>query len=171
MIVDAAIQLTPAEVLEVQGSQVVLALPDGPAPAILALAMFYRPVPGDVVLAIRDGEQCFVIGVIHGNGDTVVQASGNLNLLAPRGSINISASRGFNVYSPSVTLRSVRLEIIARSVFEKFGTAYRWVKECCQVRAGRLRTVTKGSYHLRAGRIVETAKKDVKIDGDRIDLG
>ena len=48
---------------------------------------------------------------------------------------------------------------------------WRRVRQTFQLRAGRVRQVVEEGYSLRAGRIVERARKDVKIDGERIDLG
>ena len=75
----AADFLGPAEVVEVQGDEVVVELRGGePARAALALAAPYEPVAGDVLLVIgKDGEH-YAIGVLRGSGKTALRVQGDL---------------------------------------------------------------------------------------------
>lgn len=171
MLVENSVTLGPAKVIQRQGAQVLLESPNGPVLATMALAAFYEPVPGDVVLAIGQEETFYVIGVLHASGHTVIRSSGDLTLIAPTGKLNLFATQGITIHSPNLFLRAVRLEIIAQTVFEKFESAYRRVKDCFQLRVGRMRTVSKGNLHVKAERIVEVAEKDVTIDGDKVNLG
>lgn len=171
MLVENSVTLGPAKVLECQGLQVVLETANGHVPATLALSTFYQPVPGDVVLAIGQDEKTYVIGVLHASGNTVIRSPGDLTFIAPSGKLNLFASQGITVHSPNLLLRAVRLEVIAQTAFEKFENVYRRVKDCFQLRVGRMRTVSKGNVHLTADRISQIAVKDVKIDGEEVKLG
>jgi hypothetical protein len=171
MLTETATRLVPARILEVLGNRVCIELPDGRVWATLALASHYVPVRDDVVLAAGGGEEYYVIGVLRATGPTVITSSGDLTLLAPRGSVRILSTEGVAVKSRFIRLQAGSIEMLARSLSERFSTAYTWVKENLNLRAGRMRTVVKESTHLSAGRIVERARKDVTIDGDSINLG
>jgi hypothetical protein len=161
----------PARVLAAGGNRAKLELPDQHVWAIVALGGFYRPAVDDVVLAIGQKGAWYVIGVIHGRGPTTLTVPGDLAIRAPRGGIELTAAKGVTVKSPDVTIAADRLELLARSVFERFTDATRWVKAAFQVRAGRVRTRVDGDYDLAADRILERAEHDVKIDGSKIHLG
>jgi len=154
-------RLGPATVTEITGDRVRLSREDGEAWAHLALAYPYHPEPGDIVLTIGE-EEVYIIGVLVGRGKTVFHAPGDLEL---------SAAGTVEIKGTEVRLHADKVETVACSVFEKCLNAYRWVKETIHTRAGRTRTVVEGHSSLRAERIVETARKDVKIDGERIHLG
>jgi hypothetical protein len=70
-----------------------------------------------------------------------------------------------------VQLVAKRLETIAETVIEKAKNTYRSVDELVQLTAGRVRTLVDSTFHLKSKRVYLRAKKDVKIDGDRIHLG
>lgn len=171
MLTQTPLALGPAKVVETQGLQVVLETPSGTVIATLALATFYAPVPGDIVLAIGQEDRTYVIGVLHAQGPMVIQSPGDLTFIAPNGTMNLFSTRGITIHSPHLLLRSVRLEVIAKTVFEKFEGAYRWVKDAFQLRVGRMRTVSKGNVYVKGERIVQLAVKDVKIDGENVNLG
>ena len=169
MLAESTIALGPATVVEVLDDRVRLARESGEAWAHLALAYPYHPEAGDIVLAIGE-ETVYIIGVLLGRGKTVFRAPGDLELRAG-GTVQVVGEKGIELESPHVAIKADKLETTARTVFEKFVNAYRWVKEALQTRAGRSRTVVEGHSTLRAERIVETATKEVKIDGERIHLG
>ena len=163
--------LGPAKVLAAAGNRARLEVLDEPIWAVLALASPYRPAAGDLVLAIAQAGAWYVIGVIEGQGKTMLSVPGDLEISAPRGRIEISAARGVRLKSAEVSLVADRLEVAARSVFERFGEATRWVKAAFQLRAGRMRTCVEQDYDLMADRIVQRAEHDVRIDGSKIHLG
>ena len=163
--------LGPAQVLLAAGRRVKLELPDEHVWAQSALAFPYQPVAGDTVLAIAQSGTWYVIGVLKGTGPTTLIVPGDLRLLAPRGSIELSSSQAVRIKSPEVKLVAHKLELVARTIFERFASATRWVREAFQLRAGRMRTQVESSYRVKAGRIVERAEGDVKIDGRKIHLG
>jgi hypothetical protein len=49
--------------------------------------------------------------------------------------------------------------------------SYTWVKGVVQTTTGRLRTLVEHTASLSADSIVERARKDVSIDGEKIRLG
>jgi len=168
---DQSTYLGPARVREVAGNRLQLEFPDELPWATLALGYPYHPVIGDLVLALGQGSNWFVIGVIQGAGKTKFIVPGDFEILAPRGRISLTAGKAFQVKSPDVKITAGKLEFIAKRIFEHFTDATRWVKDTWQIRAGRLRSDVEDDYQLKANRIIERAKADVRIDGDKIHLG
>ena len=171
MILEQTTYLGPARVLESAGGRVRLALHEQEAWALLALAYPYRPEAGDIVLAVGQDETFWVIGVVRGTGVTSFVAPGSIVFSAPSGSIELSAGHGVRIKAPEVEVKAGRLRLAAKSAIEKFGNAWRWVRETLQVRAGRTRTVVSEDCTLRAERILERATGTVTIDGEKINLG
>jgi hypothetical protein len=163
--------LGPAQVLKATGNRAQLEMPDELAWATVALASPYQLAVGDTVLAIGQGGAWYVIGVLRGTGKTTFMVPGDLDIRAPRGSIELTSAKGVRIKSPVVELLADKLEVLAKSVFERFEDATRWVKDAFQLRVGRLRTRVESTYDLKANRILERAEEDVKIDGRKIDLG
>ena len=119
MLLETTTYLGPARVIEVSPTQVTLALPDEEVLATLALASPYRPAEGDIVLAIGQEEKLYVIGVIAGTGKTVLAAPGDLEFRA-RGRISLVSAQEVDISSPRVGIRAGKLELLARSVMERF---------------------------------------------------
>ena len=170
MLVETTNYVGPARILDVIESRVVLQLGDLEVPATVALTP-YRPVCGDIVLAIGGETGYYVIGLLHGTGPTTITSPGDLNIIATNGVISLLSTKMVSLKSPTIRLNANRLDVAARAVFERFSTAYTWIKDNFQLRTGRMRTTVRDSYHLGAERIVEKARKDVTIDGDSINLG
>ncbi len=170
MLLETTTYLGPARIVETAASYVRLALPDQEVTATLALSSPHRPAVGDVVLAIGHEEKFYVLGVIVGTAKKVFTAPGDLAFRA-RGKIDFVATEGVRISSARVTVQAGKLELVARSVVERFGDVWRRIKGVFQSRAGRVRHVVDGSYNVKAERIVERATKDVKIDGEKINLG
>jgi hypothetical protein len=168
---EATTYLGPARVLAAAGNRAKLELPDEHVWATLALGGPYQPAADDIVLAIGREGAWYVIGVIQGCGKTTLTVPGDLAIKAPRGTIEITAAKGVKVKSPEVTIAAGKLELWARSIFERFLEATRWIRDAFQLRAGRLRTRVDGDYDLGAERIRERADEDVVIDGSKIHLG
>lgn len=169
MLTETSASLGPATVVAAGPEGVRILRPEGEVLAQSALAYPYRPEPGDVVLAIGE-EDVYVIGVLYGRGKTVFDAPGDLELRA-KGRVAIVGEQAVEVRSPEIHLHADRMETFIRTVFERTVDCYRWVKNLLQTSAGRSRTVVEESATLQADRIVEVAKKDVRIDGERIHLG
>lgn len=163
--------LGPAEVVRVAPGKVQIDLPDDQPWAQLALALPYQPAIGDSLLVVGHEDNWYVIGVLRGAGKTCLTVPGDLELRAPQGRIEMSAAQGVIIRSPLVRLAADKLELAARSVFERFIEATRWVQNTFQLHAGKVRTRVEGTYRLQANRVVEHAQEDVKIDGQKIHLG
>jgi hypothetical protein len=167
--VAAGTYLGPARILGRVGSKWKVALADRSASASLALAVPYQPEPGDLVLVIGT-EELYVIGVLQGQGRTVLSVEGDLEVRAS-GRLRLQGGTDVEIGSPRVEIRADRMETAIGTVFERIVDCYRWVKGLLQTQAGRTRTVVQESATLLANRIVEKAKKDVSIDGNQIRLG
>jgi hypothetical protein len=164
--------LGPARVRSVAAGRVRIAvLDEEPMWATLAIAGTYQPMPDDEVLAIANAGAWYVIGVIRGRGKSVLTVPGDLEITAPRGKIELSAAKGVRIKSAEVSIVADRLEFAARTVLERFVDATRWVQEAFHLRAKRVREHVEEDYDLMAGRILQRAEGDVKIDGHKINLG
>ena len=141
------------------------------SPTALALPCLYEPNAGDTVLAIGQGESYYIIGILKGAGKTTIAATGDLELRAVNGTLDLFSGREIRIHSPKVGVQAGKLSLLAGSMKERFGRAARWVKECFQLRAGRMRTRVKEDHHIQARRIVGLAKEDVRLDGKKINLG
>jgi hypothetical protein len=64
-----------------------------------------------------------------------------------------------------------KLEVTAQRLWERSGQAIRQVLALCQVQAGRMRTLVTGSHHLHSGRTTIVGREEVRIDGEKINLG
>ncbi|NOZ51721.1 MAG: DUF3540 domain-containing protein [Gammaproteobacteria bacterium] len=64
-----------------------------------------------------------------------------------------------------------KLENIVERLFERARNVYRHTEELHQTKAGRMRTLVDGDYHLKSEAIDVRAEETVKIDGKKIHLG
>ncbi len=163
--------LGPALVINTNGRLILLDLPENEVWAFNAVSFPYSPHVGDKVLAIGREGSFYVIGVLVSSGKTTFTAPGDMEFRAPHGQIDMVSSEAVHIRSPEMKVISHSIELVACSLVEKYENAKRWVKHALSVRAGSARTVVDSTYKIRAGRIVEKAKGEVKIDGDKIHLG
>jgi hypothetical protein len=163
--------LGPALVINTNGRLILLGLPEDEVWAFNAVSFPYSPHVGDKVLAIGREGSFYVIGVLAATGKTTFTAPGDLEFRAPRGKIDLVSSEGLNIRTSEMKVVSNHIEYVARSIVEKYENAKCWVRQAFHLRAGSARTVVESTYKLRAERIVEKAKGEVKIDGDKIHLG
>jgi len=171
LMLDHSTYLGPARVHRVAGNRIQLEFPDELPWATLALAYPYEPASGDVVLAVGQGQNWFVIGIIQGSGKTRFVVPGDFEVLAPRGHIHLLGGKGIHLKSPEVKITAGTLRLVAKRILERFTDATRWVKNTWHLRSGRVRLEAEGDYRVKAKRIIERAEKDVKIDGEKIHLG
>jgi hypothetical protein len=109
--------------------------------------------------------------VLQGKGPSVLAFPGDVTLSAPRGAVNIDAAKGVTVNAPSVEMRAETIELEATTLTQRIESAFQWVKDLLQVRAGRSRTVVEGSSHQLAERTFIRSEKETKVDGEKIYLG
>jgi hypothetical protein len=64
-----------------------------------------------------------------------------------------------------------KVEVLADKLVSKFKSRFTAVEELDQTRAGRMRSLVRGSYRIKAERINLKTEKSVNIDGERINLG
>jgi hypothetical protein len=70
-----------------------------------------------------------------------------------------------------VRTRAERIETDADTVVERAGQLFQDVQDLLQTRAGRVRSLVAGAWHVRARRADLRTKDVFKVDGDRIHLG
>jgi len=105
--------------------------------------------------------------------------SGDLEFVTRRGSISFSSDREilFDGESVGITARSglrltaARLETVVDSLVEKAKNVYRTVEQLSQLRAGRMRTLVRSTFHFKARRAFLKSEKDYKINAEKIHLG
>lgn len=107
--------------------------------------------------------------------DGVNLSSGSLRVAADRGEVLISEGN-YQGLRLTVTVEQAKqvfekVETVATRIIERATDAYRQVENLSQLKAGRLRTLVKGACHIKGGRTAIRADEDVKIDGQRINLG
>jgi hypothetical protein len=64
-----------------------------------------------------------------------------------------------------------KLEITAQRMWQRSGHFFKQVQHLCQIQAGRMRTLVHGAQHTRSRRTTLIAREDVRIDGQKINLG
>jgi hypothetical protein len=169
---ETGLHLGPATVSRTAGRRVQLRREGQEAEewAELALAFPYQPAPGDVVLVVAQ-ERAYVIGVLQGRGPSVLAFPGDVTLSAPKGAVHIDAAKGVTVNAPAVEMRAETIEFEATTLTQRIESAFQWVKDLLQVRAGRSRTVVDGTSHQLAERTFIRSEKETKVDGEKIYLG
>lgn len=178
--------LGPAIVREVNGATIIALMEGREIEAVNAMAFPYTPTPGDVVLAIGQGSsqserapgQCaalaarhYVIGVLQAQGDMTMTFPASVNMRAPKGSFNFSSGEAIDMHAPEVKVTAGKWTLVARTLTEKVTNAMRWVANLSQLKAGRKRTLVEGKDYERSERKIMKAKKDVRVNGERIHLG
>ena len=151
------------------GSNVVVALDDTTVTARVAVPL-YQPGPGDEVLIALQDAHAFVIGVLDIAGTADMMAPTGLRIRSA-GDLDLVGGGAARLTGTHVSIRATTLNLVARTVSERFEKASRWVRDCFQLRAGRTRTDVTGTAETQAGRIVCVADGAVRIDGESIDLG
>jgi hypothetical protein len=164
--------LGPGEVVDVQPHAVtVLLRGELRATAQLALAVRYLPRVGDVLLVIGRGDEHYVIGVLHGTGETQLSFSGAVNLRAEGGPLTLSSDRGVTIAGPSVGLHAGKLEIDAGAVVQRFTSLVQRVRDAWNLRVGKAHTVVDDTSFMTAKNASIVTKETMTINGEEIHLG
>ncbi|MCA8911489.1 MAG: DUF3540 domain-containing protein [Planctomycetes bacterium] len=168
---DAATKLGPAVVRSLEDGRITAEFEGEQVSAVNAIAFPWTPNKGDVVLLIAQEDAHYVIGVLQTQGDFTMTFPANVNLRAPKGAINLHSGEGIDMHAPDVKVTGGKITLLAKTMTEKLGNAFRWVGDLVQVKAGRSRTLVDGASYERCERRVIKAKKDVRVNGNRIHLG
>ncbi|TVR62263.1 MAG: DUF3540 domain-containing protein [Gemmatimonadales bacterium] len=94
--------------------------------------------------------------------------TGESNLVATRSRFRAEQA---SLDTDRLRTRARTMEVEAESLVQRVGTLTRWVRDLAQFRAGRVRSLVKGSWISRSGRADLRSKETFKVDGDRIHLG
>jgi hypothetical protein len=164
--------LGPAVVLETGAQTLRVELPAGPtAQAQMALAFPYEAAVGDVVLVITREDRAYVIGVIHGTGQTVLSLPGDVALRAANGQLRLSGDTGVVIDGPEVSLHATKLRMVASNVVQRFANVCQRVSDLLSVRAGQSHTVTEGSSYTQSKSAAIITEETVTINGKAVHLG
>ncbi len=153
---------------------------DGVMWARMAMAVPYKPEPGDEVLVIcNEPPHAYVIGVLQGHGTTTLQVPADLRFEAPRGEVHILAGKAIQMRSDSGagagcaarTFRFVSAEPAghdARAAPDQrvhLGNRPRSVQERAVAR------IAEESWFVRAGRAHVRTTDNIHITGKTLHLG
>ena len=133
-------------------------------------------LPGGAAIACEQG-------ALHLDAASIqLAATTRVGIAAPE--LELSALEGrFRFHHLAQWLNTLETQadavrLVARSfhstlerLVQKTRDSFRWTERLDESRAGRMRQSVKGRYHLNAEAASILAKKQVKIDGDKIDLG
>ena len=102
-------------------------------------------------------------------------SSPELGVTAQRGAIHIEDStyigNKFSATFKHGKLIIGKLEIIANDIISKARNVYQTVDELSQLKTGRMRTLVKSTFHMKAKKSYLKADDDFKINADKIHLG
>jgi hypothetical protein len=171
MLLQVSEYLGPGRLVRLAGTRATVSLPDSHVEAQLATIGGVVPAPGDSVLVIGRGDAYYVIGVLESNGPLRIAVPRDLEIEALHGKVSIKSAQEVRLTTRRLSIRARRLDTVVRSVQETFENMATWVRDRLETRAGQMDTRVDGDSHLRARRIVELAEKDVRIDGESINLG
>jgi hypothetical protein len=183
MMLDTSVYLGPARVLATAtkpGYVRVELANDDVLWARLALAVPYRPEPGDEVLVIcQEPPDAFVIGVLEGCGTTTLSVPGDLRLEAPQGEVSIMAGMSVKVRSaqaiemaaPRATFRFARLNMLVTTLVQRLANSFTWATGLMQSKSQRLRQLAEEGWLVRAGRAHVKTTDNIHINGKTIHLG
>jgi hypothetical protein len=101
--------------------------------------------------------------------------STNLEIESQRGEIRIENSRfsGQKMSGNFGQARWVvgRLETTAETIIQITGSFFQKVETLAQLNAGRVRSLIRSTFHLKANKAYMKSEKDFKVDGEKIHLG
>lgn len=163
--------LGPAEVIAGGPLEIEIELPTGARVlAKLALAFPYRPIAADTVLVIGKGKAHYVIGVIHGSGETALSFSGDVSLRAA-GKLRIAGQEGVSIEGLRLEILVGAVSVVADSMVQKLTSAYQRVTGLLSVRAGSSHAVVDGASLSKSKSGLILTEETMTINGKQIHLG
>lgn len=164
--------LGPASVLRVEGSDVVVELPEGAeARAALAFAFPYAPAEGDVLLVIGKDEAYYAIGVLQGAGRTTLTFPGEVELRAEGGALRLWGEKGIELLGPEVVVQADKLRMIAGAVTQRFASLVQRVQDLVSTHARSVHTLADESVVTQAKSASVLTEETVTINGKEVHLG
>jgi hypothetical protein len=120
---------------------------------------------GEEIVQVHSRQGALVLEYHPESGKTLVNVeNGDLEFVTKNGSMAFHSAKEISLVAP-------RLETRAETVVTKAANVYETVEELAQLQAGRMRTLVKGSCHLKARDAFLKAEQDFKVDGEQIHLG
>ncbi|MEZ4297658.1 MAG: DUF3540 domain-containing protein [Polyangiaceae bacterium] len=163
--------LGPARVLERSVPLLRVQIGSEVAEARMALAFPYEPAQGDVVLVISRGGDHYVIGVLSGQGRTIFNVPGDVEIRARGGALSLSGDEGVRVSGPEVAIEAHTVRTAAETLFTRAGTFVQRVAKLLTVRAGESETFVDGAQITRAKSASLLTEGSVTLNGKQIHLG
>jgi hypothetical protein len=102
-------------------------------------------------------------------GDLELAAGGTVRLVAS--DVSLEAKRSTRLSGETVTIEAGRWELAATRILERAGEVYRECDDLVQTRAGRIRTLVKGTLQMFSRSTSMASDEDTSIDGRRVLLG
>jgi hypothetical protein len=168
---DQPMYLGPAKVVQARALDVDVELPSGEQKrARMALAYAYEAVVGDEVLVIGNPDGHWVIGVINGQGPSVLRFPADAELSAG-GTLRISANRSVEVQAHDFSVTTQKIRLIATEAAQTFKFLRQKVHELLSIQAGQSHTVVEGSMHSQAKSATILTEEKVSINGKEVHLG
>lgn len=164
--------LGPAEVLSVEGSDLVVCLSDGSERrATMAFVSPYEPRTGDLLLVIGKHDDHYAIGVLKGSGRTSLRFAGDVDLHAEGGTLRLSADQAVEIRAPEVAVHAPRVTTWAETLIQKAHALYQRVTTALDVEAGQTRTAVQGTSALQARTVTVSAEETTTVQGKQVHLG
>ncbi|MCX7712070.1 MAG: hypothetical protein N2035_00160 [Chthoniobacterales bacterium] len=162
--------LGPARVIEVKHGKVYLECADAYAWAYVATAFFYFPKPGDIVLAISNERDWYVIGVFASVGPTQLCFPDGLEITAPAGPIRFATSKEIELKAKKMRFLGQEIQFYASWFWQRCKEFVQKVAGCCRMESGRVEQNVAGELHQEAGSIFQRGATSIKLRSQSIDL-
>ena len=149
------------------------------------LAIIERPVQqaatlsfqGDIVIKSEQGEVSVVgqKGIQMVATESIDMLSNNVNVIAKKGLVNIDdvmfTGETATSHISRITVFAKSLDTVADRLSQKLKNSFRMIEGVDQTKAGEVLTTIKNLFSIRARQTAIIAKKDIKIDAERIHMG
>ena len=130
---------------------------------------------GKVMLSAKEGVALVTEGELLQRADRVVMQCERLEVDATESSLTTECGKlvaeRITTVAEQLHQRVEYYELTAARLVERTRDSFREVSGLLQQRAGRVRCVVEGGYHLLAGRTAIRSKKETSIDGSKVLLG
>ncbi|MGB1111309.1 MAG: DUF3540 domain-containing protein [Gammaproteobacteria bacterium] len=145
-----------------------------------------EPEPGDRVLIVSLGRTSYILSVLERANPAAgtISLEGDMHLLSRSGDVTLSGSavelRGETLKATGATLESRigtvrhtgdRVEAIFETLIQRCRNAMRWVEDTEMASMGNVIQQVRKMLNLRSENAIITARKDIKVDGERIHMG